>query len=78
VVPGNREHRRPERVQERGGPLVLLATTAMGEISRRDDQLGPEAADKAGERLLDRRVLTCTRVEVGYMEEGPRHDRMRL
>jgi hypothetical protein len=27
---------------------------------------------------LDLRVLACTRVEIGYMQDASRHDRMRL
>jgi len=30
------------------------------------------------ERSLHLRVLACTRVEIGYMEDARRHDRMRL
>jgi hypothetical protein len=30
------------------------------------------------ERLSDLRLLVCTRMEIGYMEEACRHDRMRL
>jgi hypothetical protein len=28
--------------------------------------------------VLDLQILTCTRMEIGYMEEACRHDRMRL
>ena len=76
--PGTGEHRRPERTEEPGGPLVLLAAPAVGQVARGDDQLGLEPFDERGEGLLDRRILRCTRVQVGYMEEAPRHDRMRL
>ena len=60
------------------GPLVLLAAAAVGEVAGRDDQLRLQPFDERGEGLLDRGILRCTRVEIGYMEEAPRHDRMRL
>jgi hypothetical protein len=58
--------------------LVLLTGSAVGEIARRDDQFRADPADEGGEGLLDLRILVCTRVKIGYMEEACRHDRMRL
>jgi hypothetical protein len=58
--------------------LVLLAPPTVREITRSDDQLGARTVDQCSERLLDLRILVCTRMEIGYMEEGGRHDRMRL
>jgi hypothetical protein len=78
VIPGDREHRSAQRTQEMGGPLVLLAAPPVGQVARRDDQLGRHPFDEGGQGVLDRRILRCTRVQVGYMEEAPRHDRMRL
>jgi hypothetical protein len=57
---------------------VLLAAAPVGEIAGGDDQLRLEPLDQRGQGVLDRGVLRCTRVQVGYMEEAPRHDRMRL
>ena len=76
--PGTASTGAPEGAEEPGGPLVLVAAAAVGEIAGRDDQLRLEALDEPRERPLDRGVLRCTRVQVGYMEEAPRHDRMRL
>jgi len=59
-------------------PSVLIPSAAMREIPRSDDQLGLHTADQCRERTLDLRILACTRVQIGYMEEGGRHDRMRL
>jgi hypothetical protein len=78
VVPGYREHRRPERPEKARRALVLVATSAVREVPGRDDQLRPDMVDQRGESALDIRVLACTRVEIGYMQEAPRHDRMRL
>jgi hypothetical protein len=58
--------------------LVLLAGAAVGEIARGDDQFRADPADEGGQRPLDLQILTCTRMEIGYMEEACRHDRMRL
>ena len=57
---------------------MLVAAAPMGQVARRDDELRLEPFDEGGECVLDRRILRCTRVQVGYMEEAPRHDRMRL
>jgi hypothetical protein len=78
VVSRHREHRDPERPEEPGGVLVLVAASAVREIAGGDDELGPDPLDEGGERLLDLGILACTRVEIGYMEEACRHDRMRL
>jgi hypothetical protein len=58
--------------------LVLLASSPVGEISRGDDQFRADPPDEGGEGLLDLKILVCTRVKIGYMEEACRHDRMRL
>ena len=78
MVPRHCEHRRPERAQEPGRVLVLLAGSAVREIARGDDQFGADSPDEGAQRLLDLQILTCTRMEIGYMEEACRHDRMRL
>ena len=58
--------------------FVLLAGSPMGEVARGDDQFRADPADEGAQRLLDLQILVCTRVEIGYMEEACRHDRMRL
>ena len=59
-------------------PFVLVPAPPVGEVARGDDQLGVHPAEQAAQRRLDLRILTCTRVEIGYMEDARRHDRMRL
>jgi hypothetical protein len=54
------------------------AARAVRQVARGDDELGLDVLDQARERLLDFGILACTRVQIGYMEEAPRHDRMRL
>jgi hypothetical protein len=58
--------------------LVLVSAAAVREVAGGHDQLGADPPDEGGEGLLDLRILVCTRVEIGYMEEACRHDRMRL
>jgi hypothetical protein len=72
------EHRYLEGTKEPGRVLVLFAGSPVGEIARSDDQLWADPPDEGGQRLLDLQILTCTRMEIGYMEEACRHDRMRL
>jgi hypothetical protein len=78
MVPRHGEHRRLEGAQEPGGVLVLLAGSPVREIARGDDQFRADPPNEGGQGLLDFQILTCTRVEIGYMEEACRHDRMRL
>jgi hypothetical protein len=58
--------------------LVLVTAAAMRQIPRSDDQVGVDPADQDFQSGLDLRVLACTRVKIGYMEDASRHDRMRL
>jgi hypothetical protein len=78
VVSRHGEHGRLEGAQDTGGALVLVAPAAIREVARRDDQLGTHPADESRERVGDVRILTCTDMEIGHMEEACRHDRMRL
>jgi hypothetical protein len=78
MISGHGEHRSLEGTKEPGGVLVLLAGSPVGEIARGDDQVWADPPDEGGQRLLDLQILTCTRMEIGYMEEACRHDRMRL
>jgi hypothetical protein len=50
----------------------------MREIARRDDELRLDPLDEPGERPPGFRILVCTGVEVGYMEEAGIHERTRL
>jgi len=78
VVAGDGEHVRPERTEDLRCALVLVAPTAICEVAGGDDHIWSDTVDERRERALDLRILTCTDVEIGYMEEAPRHDRMRL
>jgi hypothetical protein len=62
VVAGNREHRRAKRSEQRRRPLELVATTAIREISGRDNELRLRPLDEARKGLLDLRFLMCTGV----------------
>jgi hypothetical protein len=48
------------------------------QVAGGDDQLGVHPVEQTVECGLHLRVLACTRVEIGYMEDANRHDRMRL
>jgi hypothetical protein len=58
--------------------LELLPAPSVPEIAGRHDELRFEPLREAPERPLDFRLLMCTRVEVGNMEEPRVHDRTRL
>jgi hypothetical protein len=50
----------------------------MRKVTRGNDQFGLHLLDEPGQCRFDTTVLTCTRVEVGKMEDACRHERMRL
>jgi len=58
--------------------LVLVAAASMRQIPRSDDQLGIDSADQVSQSIFHGRVFACTRMEIGYMQDAGRHDRMRL
>jgi hypothetical protein len=58
--------------------LVLVAPAPVREVARRDYECRVDSPYEGGERRFDLRSLVCTRMEIGYMEEACRHDRMRL
>ena len=60
------------------GALVLAAAAAVGQVARRDDEIGPHLLGEPPERVLDPRILACTRVEIGNMQDACSHERMRL
>ena len=76
--PGTASTGGAERAEEPRRPLVLVARAPVREIARGNDQLRPDPQHEGLQRLLDLRLLLCTRVQIGYMEEACRHDRMRL
>ena len=80
VVPRHREHRRPERAQERSRLLELRPAAAMGEIARGDDELRLEALDEPGQRpcVLDSPLLVRAHVKIRNVEEACCHGRTRL
>jgi hypothetical protein len=59
-------------------PFVLLARPAVGEVAGRDDQLRIDPLDEPSQGRRHLRLLTCTGVEIGYVQDAGGHDRMRL
>ena len=78
MVARHRDHRPLEREQQSARALVLGAAAAVREVAGRDDELGRDPVDECRQRLLDLRVLVCTRVEIGNMQDPCGHERMRL
>src|SRR5204862_5839727 len=78
VVPGDREQRATEPTQERGGPLVLVPASSVGQVAGRHDQLHLDPLEEAGDGALDRGVLAGSCVQVREVENprghaGPRY-----
>jgi hypothetical protein len=67
-----------ERAQQLGGPVELSAATPVGKIAGSHDELGLEPLDEARESAFDLRLLVCTGVQIGNMEEPCVHNRTRL
>jgi hypothetical protein len=78
VIARHREHGWAERTEQLRRALELLEAPAMREIAGRDDQLRLDPLDEPRERTPSFRILVCTDVEVGYMEEAGSHERTRL
>lgn len=78
MIPGHREQGRPERAQQLRRLFELLPAPSMREIAGRDDELRLDPLDEPRERAPGFRILVCTDVEVGYMEEAGSHERTRL
>ena len=76
--PGTASTGAPSERRKPGRVLVLLAPAPVRQVAGRDDERRPDSPYQRGERRLDLGSLACTRVEIGYMEEACRHDRMRL
>ena len=78
MVPGDREHRRAERAQERGGPLVLVAPAAVRQVAARDHQLRVVPLQEGLHRALEVGILVGAEVEVGDVENACHVGRSRL
>jgi hypothetical protein len=78
VVARDRENRRAEPLQEPGCPLVLLGSTAVGQVAARDDELRPHVDEQRCYRLLDRGILARAEMQVGDVENAGGHGRSRL
>jgi hypothetical protein len=57
---------------------VLAPAPAVGQVAGRDDHFGPHLPGEPDERRLDMRVLTCTHVKIGDMQDACDHERMRV
>ena len=60
------------------GPFVLVTSAPVRKVTGGNDQLGLHLLDEPGQRGFDPALLTCTRVEIGKMEDACKHERMRL
>jgi hypothetical protein len=78
VVAGHCEHRRSERAQQLGRLFELFPAPTVRQIAGSHDELGREPLDEPLQRMLNFRLLMCTHVEVGNMEEPGIHNRTRL
>ena len=78
MVPGHREHRRPERAKQLSCALELLPAAAVREIAARNHELRFQPLHPPSQRLLRDLVLMYTHVQVVNMEEPGIHDRTRL
>ena len=78
VIARNREHGPPEAAEESSGIADLARAAAMAEISARDHQFGLEPVDQNRGPPFDRRIVTCSEMEVGQVQNTCKHSRWRL
>ena len=69
---------RAEPAQQRGGPLVLLAPAAVGQVAARDDEVGLQPLDERAERTRDVGALVAADVQVRDVENPCCHLRPSL
>jgi hypothetical protein len=78
VVAGHGEHGRRQPSKEGRNPLVLVATSAMRKVARRDHEVGFGALNESLQRALDDGPSACPDVDVGDVNEARWHSRGRL
>jgi hypothetical protein len=69
--------RRPEPREERVRAFVLGARAAVRQVAARDQEVGPDALEQRGERMLDIRVLSSPGMEVRDVHDPGGHGRER-
>jgi hypothetical protein len=70
VVAGNGNDRGVEALENRGCPLVLVGTPAVGQVPAGDDQIRLQAVDQGGQRRLDVGAPAGADVQVGDVENA--------
>ena len=78
VIPRDGEHRRAERDEEAVSLLVLVAPSAIGQVTGGNDQLGARLCNQPGQCRSHFWVFRCTRMKIGDMQDVYAHGRMRL
>lgn len=78
VVPGHHDEGEPQATQERRGVLELRPAASMGEVARREQQLGFEICDQGTQRVERLPRLRMPHVEIGEVENPGVHRRGRL
>src|SRR3981081_625559 len=64
VIPGHREYRETEALEEPCRLLVLFATATMRQIAARDHEFRPHPRDQRYQRALDFQVVPTPEMEV--------------
>jgi hypothetical protein len=57
---------------------VLIAPSAVRQVTRRDDEVGPHAFDEGSQGELHSGLLACPDVDVGDVDQASSHSRGRL
>ena len=78
VVARNGQHGRRQAAQQRRDMLVLIASPAVREIPRRDDEIGLNAVDERVQGALDKGLVAGPDMDVGDVNQARRHSRGRL
>jgi hypothetical protein len=70
VVPGDREDRPAEALEEVGGAVVFQRAAAMCQVAARDDQLRVDPLDQIGQAGLDPRLLVRANMQIRQVKES--------
>ena len=78
VVARHREHGRRQASQQCCHELVLVGASPVREVAGRDDEIGLDTADEPTQRALDDRLIACSDMDVGDVNQASWHSRGRL
>jgi hypothetical protein len=78
VVARHGQDGRRQGAEQRGHSLVLVTPAAVGEVARGDDEIGSDPLHERSQRSFQSGLLAGADMDVGDVDQAPRHSRSRL